>query len=83
MWTSDTARQGIDAALEATVVASWSRLGFAARRRLWSWADDERPTMEGRVVLVTGGTSGIGRAVVVAWPAPERPSAWSAGTRPE
>ena len=47
-------------------MASWSRLGFAARRRLWSWADDERPTMEGRVVLVTGGTSGIGRAMVVA-----------------
>jgi NAD(P)-dependent dehydrogenase (short-subunit alcohol dehydrogenase family) len=66
VWTSDTARQGIDAALEATIGASWSRLGFAARRRLWSWADDERPTMEGRVVLVTGGTSGIGRAVVVA-----------------
>ena len=65
-------------------MASWSRLGFAARRRLWSWADDERPTMEGRVVLVTGGTSGIGRAVVVALARlPERPSAWSAGTRPE
>jgi dehydrogenase/reductase SDR family protein 12 len=64
--TSSSTRRGIDSALETTVVASWSRLGFATRRRLWSWNDDVRPPMDGRVVLVTGGTSGIGRAVVLA-----------------
>ncbi|HEX4081352.1 MAG TPA: SDR family NAD(P)-dependent oxidoreductase, partial [Acidimicrobiales bacterium] len=66
MRISSVTRRGVDAALEATVVASWSRLGFAARRRLWSWNDDARPAMDGRVVLVTGGTGGIGRAAAVA-----------------
>ena len=56
--------QAVDAAVEATVVPSFSRLGIALRRRLEAW--DEPPTMRGSVVVVTGGTSGIGLAAATA-----------------
>lgn len=50
-----------DRAIEASVVLSFTRLGIAARRRLYAgWDDDLDGT--GRVVLVTGATSGLGRA---------------------
>jgi dehydrogenase/reductase SDR family member 12 len=52
----------VDLALEATVVLSFSRLGYQVRRRLFRWPDDPS-RLEGRVVLVTGSTSGLGRAV--------------------
>ena len=51
----------VDTALDASVVLGFSRLGIAARRRFGSWSD-ELPTMDGRVVLVTGGSSGLGEA---------------------
>ena len=51
-----------DGALEATVVGSFSRVGFAARRALFHWDADPAPDLAGRVVLVTGATSGIGLA---------------------
>jgi len=50
----------VDAAAEATVVASFSRVGIALRRRLEGWSDP--PSMHGQVVIVTGATSGIGLA---------------------
>jgi dehydrogenase/reductase SDR family protein 12 len=52
-----------DGALEATVVGSFSRLGFSARRALFGWDAQPAPDLAGRVVLVTGATSGIGFAV--------------------
>ncbi len=52
-----------DGALEATVVGSFSRLGFAARRALFDWDARPAPDLAGRVVLVTGATSGIGFSV--------------------
>lgn len=56
-----------DAALEATVVGSWSRLGIAARRRLWRWDGPVPPgSLAGAHVLVTGGTRGIGRETAIA-----------------
>ncbi len=51
----------LDAALEATIVGSFTSLGYRARRRLFSWDDDEID-LAGRTVLITGGTSGLGRA---------------------
>lgn len=49
-----------DRALETTIVGSFTRLGPAVRRRLFDW--DEPARMDGQRVLLTGGTSGIGRA---------------------
>lgn len=53
-------RDAIDRAAEAAVVPSFSRVGVALRRRLFDWDDARPPDMTGRVVLVTGATSGLG-----------------------
>lgn len=50
----------VDLLLEATVLGSFSRIGPAVRRRLDDW--EPLPRLDGRRVLVTGITSGIGRA---------------------
>ena len=55
----------IDRALEASVVGSFSRIGYAVRRRSERW-DDLAGAGEGRRALVTGANSGIGFATVVA-----------------
>jgi dehydrogenase/reductase SDR family member 12 len=48
-----------DKALEATVVGSFSRIGYDLRSRLGRW--DDPPSMRGRSVLITGATSGLGQ----------------------
>jgi dehydrogenase/reductase SDR family protein 12 len=53
----------VDGALEATVVGSFSRLGYATRSRLEHWASPADLT--GRVVVVTGASSGIGQAAAL------------------
>lgn len=50
----------IDSALDRAVVPGYSRFGLAVRRRLGSWPADP-PRMDGKVVLVTGASSGLGR----------------------
>lgn len=50
----------VDAALEWSVVGSFTRVGSALRRRLEHWAPLEGRTLEGRVVVMTGATSGLG-----------------------
>jgi len=52
----------IDAGLEASVVGSFTRLGPAVRSRLFGWSPPPAGAMTGRTVLVTGPTSGLGRA---------------------
>jgi dehydrogenase/reductase SDR family protein 12 len=51
----------VDRALEASVVGSFTRIGYSVRRRLDRW-DDHATAGRGRSVLVTGTNSGIGFA---------------------
>lgn len=60
MTTDGAVADVIDEVLEATVVLSFTNLGIAARRRLHQW--DEPGSLEGRTVLVTGASSGLGAA---------------------
>jgi len=50
--------RALDAALELSVVGSFSKLGYSLRRRAAHWGD--RPSPAGLVVIITGGTSGLG-----------------------
>lgn len=56
--------RGVDAVAEATVIPGFSRIGSSLRRSLEQWADP--PRMDGRTVVVTGATSGIGVAAAAA-----------------
>lgn len=53
-------RSLLDTILDRTVVAGYTRVGYRMRRGTWSPA--EPPSMSGKVVLVTGATSGLGLA---------------------
>ncbi|MGB5755652.1 MAG: SDR family NAD(P)-dependent oxidoreductase [Acidimicrobiales bacterium] len=55
-----SARSVLDAMLEATVIGSFTKIGPAVRSRLYEW-DDEVPGVAGLSVLITGGSSGLGR----------------------
>ena len=53
----------VDDALEVSVVGSFSRVGPAVRRRLYRWTPPPADALSGRTALVTGPTSGLGRAL--------------------
>ena len=55
----------IDAALEGLVVPSFTRIGLGERRRLFGWRSLDSYDLSGRVVAITGATSGLGRAAAV------------------
>ena len=62
----------VDDALDATVVLGFSRLGIVARRYLDDWSGEPRaawsedlPSMRGRTAVVTGATSGLGKATAM------------------
>ncbi|MGZ4149276.1 MAG: SDR family NAD(P)-dependent oxidoreductase [Actinomycetota bacterium] len=49
-----------DETLEALVVPSFTRIGYDVRRRLFDWQPLDELSMQGRVVAITGATSGLG-----------------------
>lgn len=55
-------RDVVDTLLEAPVVTSFTRIGFGVRRRLEHWAPLDGYDLTGRVIVLTGATSGLGRA---------------------
>jgi NAD(P)-dependent dehydrogenase (short-subunit alcohol dehydrogenase family) len=58
----DGIRTLIDEALEITVVGSFSALGYEARRRSYRWRRPDTNALAGQTVILTGPTSGLGRA---------------------
>jgi dehydrogenase/reductase SDR family member 12 len=57
------AARTVDPVLEATVVPSFSRVGYLARRRLYDWDEPAAGSMAGRVAVVTGATGGLGEVI--------------------
>ncbi len=55
-------RSLVDEALEASVVGSFTTVGYRTRRRIFDWPPIESFRSPGRVVAVTGATSGLGHA---------------------
>jgi len=54
-------RKLIDSLMERTVVPSFSSIGSAVRRRLFSWRALDSYSLDDRIVVLTGATSGIGK----------------------
>ena len=55
-------RDVADALIEAPIVTSFTRFGYEARRRLAGWTPLDTYDLTGRVVVITGATSGLGYA---------------------
>jgi len=55
-------RSRIDQLLESSVVPSFTSIGPHLRRRLFDWRSLESYDLSDRVIVLTGGTSGIGEA---------------------
>ena len=58
--SESTVERVVDAVLEAPVFTSFTRLGYDARSRLAGWKPLGDYDATGRVILVTGATSGLG-----------------------
>ncbi|HEX6310850.1 MAG TPA: SDR family NAD(P)-dependent oxidoreductase [Acidimicrobiia bacterium] len=56
------AASAVDRALEAPVITSFTKIGYAARRKLFHWRALDDYDLHGRIIAVTGATSGLGRA---------------------
>lgn len=51
----------VDRVIEAPVVTSFTKIGYAVRSRLDDWTDLGDYDLHGRTYVVTGSTSGLGR----------------------
>ncbi|HEX6663185.1 MAG TPA: SDR family NAD(P)-dependent oxidoreductase [Gaiellaceae bacterium] len=60
--TPSPAANLVDRTLEASVVGSFTRVGYQIRRRLYDWTPLQSLGLDGKVAIVTGATSGLGRA---------------------
>ncbi|CAN5903373.1 SDR family NAD(P)-dependent oxidoreductase [soil metagenome] len=60
---TDLLRRAADAALEAPIVPSFTKLGPAVRRHLWAWENVGPDALTGQVVVITGATSGLGKVM--------------------
>lgn len=62
--TEATAAVGraVDLLLEVPVAPSFTRVGYEVRRRLVDWPSPGPGDLAGRVMVITGGTSGLGRS---------------------
>jgi NAD(P)-dependent dehydrogenase (short-subunit alcohol dehydrogenase family) len=54
----------IDGMIEVPVVTSFTRLGYDARSRLGHWSELDDHRLDGRVMVVTGASSGLGLVAV-------------------
>ncbi|MEM9035869.1 MAG: SDR family NAD(P)-dependent oxidoreductase [Actinomycetota bacterium] len=52
----------VDRVLEAPVVPSFTKIGYGIRARLDGWTPLDEYDLSGRVIVVTGATSGLGKA---------------------
>lgn len=52
----------VDAVIEAPIVTSFTRVGFEVRKRLEHWKPADSYELSGQVIVLTGATSGLGRA---------------------
>ncbi|MEM7271842.1 MAG: SDR family NAD(P)-dependent oxidoreductase [Actinomycetota bacterium] len=52
----------VDRLIEAPIVTSFTRVGYVTRSRLEGWTPLDDYQLDGRVIVVTGATSGLGKA---------------------
>jgi dehydrogenase/reductase SDR family protein 12 len=57
-----TARTIADSLIEAPIVTSFTKIGYETRKRLDGWSSLDDYDLAGRVIVLTGATSGLGYA---------------------